>query len=195
MPQAPTSAQVAKSRQQGRRSEPVASTGRNIRVEQPSPQWRTYQPGDFLRVSVPANWEQVDGGNTVTYAPEGGYMRGNGQSAFTHGVEVGVTRADGNSLQQQTDRLLQGFAQSNPQLRRQGGYSRTNVGGRQGLTATLSNVSEVTGEREAVNLSTAQLRDGSVLFIIGVAPADEARTYLNTFARIRQNVQIADSSR
>jgi beta-barrel assembly-enhancing protease len=193
MPQAPTSAQVAKTKQGQQRREPVGTNGRAIRVEQPSDQWRTHQPGNFLRISVPANWEQVGGGNVITYAPEGGYVSGqNGQSAFTHGLELGVTRGDGN-LQQQTESLLQSFAQSNPQLRRQGGYTRANIGGRQGLTTTLSNVSEVTGEAEAVNVSTVQLRDGSVLFLIGVAPADEARTYLNTFNRIRQNVQLSDA--
>ena len=196
MPQAPTSQQVARSRQQGQGPNqgrvPVGTNGRNARVEAPSGEWRTYQPGDFLRISVPSNWEQVNGGNTVMFAPDGGYVRtDNGQSAFTHGIELGVTRGDG-SLQQQTEQLLQGFAQSNPQLRRQGGYSRASIGGRQGLTTTLSNVSEVTGESEAVNVSTVQLRDGSVLFLIGVAPAQQAQTYLTTFNRIRQNVQIAD---
>jgi hypothetical protein len=63
------------------------------------------------------------------------------------------------------------------------------------LTTTLSNVSEVSGESEAVNVSTVQLRDGSVLFLIGVAPEQQARTYLTTFSRIRQNVQLADNNR
>ncbi len=200
MPQAPTSEQAAQQAKQGQprpQREPTGTGGRNVRVDQPSGEWRTYQPGDFLRISVPANWQQVGSGNTVTFAPDGGYLRAqNGQSAFTHGIEIGVTRGNGdngNSLQQQTEQLLQGFAQSNPQLRRQGGYSRTSVGGRQGLTTTLSNVSEVTGETEAVNLSTVQLRDGSVLFLIGVAPTDEARSYQTTFNRIRQNVQLTDS--
>ena len=196
LPRAPTSAEVARSRQgqQGPQRAPVGTSGRNERVEPPSGDFRTYQPGDFLRISVPANWEQVGAGNTVTFAPRGGYLQAdNGQSAFTHGIEVGVTRANGNNLQQQTEQLLQSFARSNPELRRQGGYSRANIGGRQGLTTTLSNVSEVTGENEAVNLSTVQLSDGSVLFLIGVAPTDEARTYLNAFSRIRQNLQLADN--
>lgn len=196
MPRAPTSAEVARSRQGQQTPErgPVGTAGRNARVEAPSGDWRTYQPGDFLRISVPANWEQVGGGNTVTFAPRGGYLQAdNGQSAFTHGIEVGVARANGNDLRQQTDQLLQSFARSNPQLRRQGGYSRANIGGRQGLTTTLTNVSEVTGEREAVNLSTVQLSDGSVLFLLGVAPTDEARRYMNTFSRIRQNLQLADN--
>ena len=191
MPKAPTTEQVARARQGGQGPQPVGTSGRT-RVDEPSGEWRTYQPGDFLRVSVPANWQQVNGGNTVMFAPDGGYVQAdNGQSAFTHGIELGVTRGDGN-LQQQTEQLLQGFAQSNPQLRRQSNYARANIGGRQGLTTTLSNVSEVTGGSEAVNVSTVQLRDGSVLFMIGVAPADQARTYLTTFNRIRQNLQIAD---
>ena len=192
MPAAPTMQQVA-SRQTQNRGRPAGTSARNIRVGPPSGDWRTYQPADFMRLSVPANWKQIGGDSgTVTYAPEGGYYRdANGASTFTHGVEIGVARGDaGGNLQQQTEQLLQGLAQNNPSLRRQGSYSRTSIGGRSGMTTTLSNVSDVTGETEAVNVSTAQLRDGSVLFIIGVAPADESRTYLNTFARVRESVQL-----
>jgi hypothetical protein len=190
MPAAPTAEQVARGQATPNRREPVSASRRTGRVEPPAGDWRTYQPGDFMRLSVPANWDQFGGNSgTVTYAPDGGYAEGSG---FTHGIQVGVARGTGGNLQQQTDRLLQGFAQNNPNLRRQGGYSRTNIGGRQGLTATLSNVSDATGGREAVNVSTVQLRDGSVLFLIGVAPADEAGTYFNTFGRVRQSVQLTD---
>jgi hypothetical protein len=106
-----------------------------------------------------------------------------------------VTQGSGGNLQQSTEQLLQSFARTNPELRRQGGYSRANIGGRQGLTTNLSNVSEVTGERETVNLSTVQLSDGSLLFMIGVAPQDEARTYMNTFNRVRQSIQLANGGR
>ena len=41
-------------------------------------------------------------------------------------------------------------------------------------------------------LSTAYLRDGSMLFMIGVAPQSEANTYADVFARVRQNMRIAD---
>jgi Zn-dependent protease with chaperone function len=193
MPAAPTTQEVA-SRQagNGNRRQPVGHTARE--VEPPSGSWRTYQPGDFMRLSVPGNWEQIGGASgTVTYAPEGGYYRDqDGASTFTHGIEVGVARGDGGNLQQQTEQLLQGFARSNPNLRRQSGYSRASIGGRQGITTTLSNVSDVTGETEAVNVSTVQLRDGSLLFLVGVAPADESRTYLNAFGRVRESVRLAD---
>jgi hypothetical protein len=88
--------------------------------------------------------------------------------------------------------LLQNLSRSNPDLRVAGKARRETIGGRQGITTLLSNVSQVTGEREYVALSTTQLRDGSLLNIIGVAPQSEAKTYENTFRRVRQSLQIAD---
>jgi beta-barrel assembly-enhancing protease len=188
MPQAPTTQEAARRQANGgRNGGSVGTSGRTARVDPPSSQWRTYQPGDFMRLQVPANWREMGGGSgTVTYAPDGGYDNG----SFTHGLQVGVARGDGGSLQDQTERLIQGFAQSNPNLRRQNGYSRTSVDGRQGLTTTLSNVSDATGARETVNLTTVQLEDGALLFLVGVAPASEARAYLNTFGRVRESVEL-----
>ena len=143
-------------------------------------------------MAVPANCSQVGGSQgNVTYAPQGGYIQDNrGQTAFTHGVQVGVTQGGSGNLQRDTEALLQSFARSNPQLRRAGNYQRTNIGGKQGLSASLSNVSEVTGDAEFVNLSTVYLPDGNVLFMIGVAPRDEANSYANAFAKVRQNMQL-----
>jgi hypothetical protein len=147
-----------------------------------------------LRISVPANWDAVDASaGSVTYAPGGGFVQGDdGGSAFTHGVQVGVVQGGGGNLQQDTQQLLKSLSRSNPDLRAAGNSRRETIGGRQGLTTPLSNVSQVTGEREYVVLSTTQLRDGSLLNIIGVAPQSEAKTYENTFRRVRQSLQIAD---
>jgi beta-barrel assembly-enhancing protease len=195
-PPALTAEQVAKGRGGARDggNQPVGTSGRAVNVEPPSGQFRTYQPGDFMRISVPANWQQLGGnGQTVTYAPEGAVFKGEGGgSAFTHGVEVGVAPNGTGNLQRDTEALIQSFAKSNPQLQRAGGYSRVNIGGRQGLSTTLSNVSEVTGARELVSVSTAQLGDGSLLFMIGVAPQQEARTYGQAFSRVRSSIQLAD---
>ena len=72
-----------------------------------------------------------------------------------------------------------------------GATAATSIGGRQGLTTTLSNVSEVTGQSETINLSTVGLDDGTMLFMIGVAPQNEARTYMETFNRVRQSLQFS----
>ena len=122
------------------------------------------------------------------YGP-GTWYTGDGDIATR--MEIGVMQSSGD-LQQSTDQLLQSFARTNPDLRRRGGYSRANVGGRQGLTTTLTNVSEVTGAPETVNLSTVQLQDGSLLYMIGVAPQNEANTYNSAFNRVRQTLRLAD---
>ena len=195
MPPAYTAEQIAKG--QTTTGPRTVATGdrRGVNVEPPSSSYRTYQPSDFLRLSMPANWDAVDASaGSVTYAPKGGFIKGDGNdgSAFTHGVQVGVAQGGGGNLQQDTQQLLQNLSRSNPDLRAAGNSRRESIGGRQGLTTPLSNVSQVTGEREYVALSTTQLRDGSLLNIIGVAPQSEAKTYENTFRRVRQSLQIAD---
>jgi hypothetical protein len=124
---------------------------------------------------------------SVTYAPDGGFAQGD-NGGFTHGVQVGVVQGGGGNLQQDTQQLLQNLSRSNPNLRAAGKSRRETIGGRQGLTTPLSNVSPVTGEREYVALSTTQLSDGSLLNIIGVAPQSDAKTYEKTFRRVRQSL-------
>ena len=174
---------------------PVGTGGpRVVHVEPPAHSYRTYQPANFLRISVPANWNAVAASaGSVTYAPEGGFVRAdNGASAFTHGVQVGVVQGGGGNLEQDTQQLLQILARANPNLRAAGKSRRETIGGRPGITSLLSNISSVTGAREYVALSTTQLRDGSLLNIIGVAPESEAKAYEQTFRHVRQSLQIAD---
>jgi peptidase M48-like protein len=187
-----TAEQIARGQARSRNGT-TGTAGRAVNVEPPSSQFRTYTPTNFLRVSVPANWDQLNTGNGVTYAPEGGFVEAEtGRTAFTHGVEIGVAQGSSGDLQRDTTELVRSFARSNPELQQAGSTRRVNVGGRQGLSTPLANVSDVTGQREYVNLSTTQLRNGSVLYMIGVAPQPEAGAYDRTFQRIRESLQIAD---
>jgi hypothetical protein len=179
--------------QQNQRRQPTGTTGRRaVNVEPPSGSYRTYQPSNGMRVSVPANWDAVQSaGNSITYAPQGAYFSENGGSAFTHGVEVGVAQGTGD-LQRDTNSLLRNFAQSNPDLQQSGRARNESVAGRSGITVDLANVSEVTGQPEYISLSTTELRNGGLLYVIGVAPRTEAGTYQDAFRRIRQNIQVTD---
>lgn len=199
LPAAPTAQQVAQARQSGQpipgsgdTRGSVGTSGRTVRVEAPSSQWRTYQPNDAIRISVPANWNQIGGNGVVLYAPEGGYFQTQGGSAFTHGVEMGVMDARGQSLESATEALIQSFTQSNPDLRRSADYSRANVGGRAGVQTTLTNTSAITGQREFVRLATTMLSDGSTLFVIGVSPQNERSAYQRIFNRVIQGLTIND---
>jgi hypothetical protein len=184
-----TADQISQQQRTGR----TQTTARAVNVEPPSGSLRTYQPSNGIRVAVPSNWNQVESsGSSITYAPQGAYFQGdNGGTAFTHGVEIGVSQGTGN-LQNDTNSLLRSFAQSNPRLQQSGRARTDNVGGRNGLTVQLANVSEVTGQPELISLSTTELRDGSLLYVIGVAPRTEAGTYDDAFRRVRQNIQVSD---
>ena len=187
MPPAPTAEQIARGRT--RNPNGGSTTRRNVQVPQPSSQFRTYDAGNSLRVSVPSNWRAFEGNNSVTYAPDGAYYEDSGQTAFTHGLEVGITQGTGD-LQRDTKQLLQSFERSNQDLRAAGNTRRENLGGQDGLTTPLRNVSDITGEPEYVALSTTQIGDGNVLWLIGVAPQADASTYENVFRKVRQNVRI-----
>jgi hypothetical protein len=171
----------------------AAAAGRAVvRVAAPSAQVKQYQPADFLRVSVPANWSQSGKDSGVTYAPEGAVFAQGSASAFTHGVQFGVAQGGSGNLQKDTQSLLQTFARNNPNLHLQGGYRRDSVGGRAGITAQLTNTSDISGQPEYIALTTTQLRDGNILYMIGVAPQSEANTYENVFRNIRRSVRISD---
>ena len=193
MSAAPSAEDIARNRGNGSGGGSAPSRNTNVRVEPPSSSQRTFRPGDFLRVTVPANWNQINTGEGgVTYAPEGGYLESNdGRSAFTHGVQFGVAQGASGNLQRDTEQLLQNFGRSNPNLRNQGSR-RDSLGGRSALTTTLSNRSDVNGRPELVTVSTTQLRNGNMLFLIAVAPESEYDDYEGAFRRVRQGVQISD---
>ena len=188
MSAAPTAEQIARNRNSGG---PVR-TSTAARVEPPSSQQRTYRPGNFLRVTVPANWNQIESGEGgVTYAPDGGVVEMDGRSAFTHGVQLGIAQGASGDLQRDTEQLLRGFARGNPNLRARGSRRET-LGGRAGLTTVLSNRSDVTGRPELVSVSTTQLRNGNMLFLIAVVPEQDADVYADAFRRVRQGLQITE---
>jgi Zn-dependent protease with chaperone function len=199
MPQAPTTEDVMRQQQGGRRTSqgryPDSQQQQIGRVEAPSSQVRAYDEAGMFRVSVPSNWRELPGNTTVTFAPDGGYGNYQGQSVFTHGMEFGVDRTENHDLRTATDELLNGLSQSNPQMRRNGNSSSSTLGGRRALATTLTNVSDATGQPEQIVLYTALLSDGGLFYAIGVAPSNEFGTYQQVFNRVVRSVQLNDNLR
>jgi len=193
MAPAPSTEQATRNARNGGRTGPVGTSGGRItsNVERPSSRYTAYNEGNLFRVSVPSNWRELPGNNSVTFAPEGGYGGTDGQSVFTHGAEMGVSRNESHDLQTATDELLQELSRSNPRLRRESGYDRVNVGGHQGVRTQLSNQNEVTGRPERAKLYTSLLSDGTLFYMIGVAPENEFGTYDNVFDRVVSSLQFA----
>jgi beta-barrel assembly-enhancing protease len=160
-------------------------------VELPASSYRTYNEGNVFRVSVPANWRELQATSTVTFAPEGAHGSINGQSVFTHGIEFGIARNESHDLQAATDELIDSLAQGNPNLHRTSGYDLVTVAGRRGLRTTLTNRNEATGQDEMIAVVTTQLRNGNLLYSLGVAPRDEFPSYRNVFDRVIGSLQVS----
>ncbi len=190
-PPAQSTAEIARSGQRN----PAETTGNYPenasigRVSVPSSRYRNYRSG-VLEVSVPDNWRELSGGNSIWFAPEGGYGQYQGQPVFTHGVNLGVARTQNRDLQRATDELINSLAQGNPSLRRSTSYQRTNISGRTGLSTTLRNTNEVTRQSENVTLITTQLQNGELFYMIAVAPQSDARNFNSAFNNILRSIRL-----
>ena len=192
--QAPSMAEIAQSGQRYPTGENTSypnnmPTGR---VEYPSSRYQNvaiFNGG--VRVDVPSNWRQINEGNSVWFAPQGGYGSVNGQAIFTHGTSFGVAQTNNRNLQRATEEIINSFAQGNRNLRANGGYQRTTIDGRAALWSTLTNVNEATGRPETIRLITTQLSNGQVLYMVAVTPQGE-RNFDNAFQRVLTSVRIND---
>ena len=198
MGSAPTMAEIARG---GQRYPTGENTGNNPndypnngslgRVQYPSTRYQTYSTlGGIVSASVPANWRELGGNDSVWFAPEGAYGQYQNQLVYTHGVNFGVAQTQSRNLQQGTQEFLNSLGQGN--LRQRSGFQRTTVGGRSGLTTTLSNTNEATGQAELVTVVTTQLRNGQLFYMIAVAPENEWSSYQAAFRNILRTVQISD---
>ena len=152
LPKAPTTEEATKNAKRGGTSSGAPRpTGK---AEPPSTRYQSYSEGGIFTISVPSNWRELAGSNAVTFAPQGAYGDFNGQSVFTHGVEVGISRQESHDLQTATDELLDSLRQGNPRMTQGSEYRDIAVDGRPALQTSVGNVSEVTGREEVVWIAT-----------------------------------------
>ena len=163
------------------------------RVEYPSTRYQTYSTlGGIIRVSVPSNWRQLSESNSVWFSPEGAYGQYQNQVVYTHGVNFGLAQTQSRGLQQSSQEFLNSLTQGNTNLRQRGSLVRTTVGGRTGLTTSITNRNEATGQAEAITLITTQLRNGQLFYMIAVAPENESASYQTAFRNVLRSLQISD---
>jgi hypothetical protein len=196
MGQAPSMQEIARSGQRYPTGETTGNYPNNPpqgRVASPSTRYQTYSTvGGLVRVSVPSNWRQLGESNSVWFAPEGAYGQYQNQVVYTHGINLGIAQTQSQNLQQATQEFLNGLTQGNNSLRQRSGLQRTTVGGRTGLTTTLTNVNEATGQAEVVTVITTQLRNGQLFYLIAVSPENESASYQAAFRNILRSIQITD---
>jgi Peptidase family M48 len=195
MGRAPSMAEIARSGQRyptGETTGNYPSSPPRGRVDFPSTRYQNYSVvGGLVRVSVPSNWRELGDNNSVWFAPEGAYGQYQNQVVYTHGVNFGIAQTQNRNLQQATQEFLNNLAQGN-NLRQRSALQRTTVAGRTGLTTTLTNTNEATGQAEVVTVVTTQLRNGELLYMIAVAPENESTSYQAAFRNILRSLQIND---
>ncbi len=159
---------------------------RGERVAYPSARYQT-QRNNLFSVAVPSNWRQLGGDqSTVSYAPEGAY----GSQGITHGVMFSVAQSNYTDLQRASQEVVQGLTQSNNYLRQQSNFTRTTLGGRTALAATLVGQSPITGARERVTIVTTTLGNGQVFYMAAVSPQNEYGTYQRAFNDIMRSLRL-----
>ena len=190
-PRAQTMEEIARNGQSGRGQvgqNPTAGGRYSSRVQYPSNQTQVYTGGNWLQINVPSNWRAFETQESVQFAPEGAY----GDNGITHGALVGVTQARSGNLAQATQDYVNSVMQGNNYLRQTQNFSRATIAGRQGYATVLMGRSPITARNEVATVYTTQLRNGSLLYFVMVAPEDEAGTYNNAFRTMLRSIRLND---
>ncbi len=192
LPAAKSMKDVERTAQSGQEGETPASVGRvGDPVPPPSSSFRSVRGGQLFQASVPSNWQALSSNNSIKFVPQNGYGDLNGQTVFTHGVEVGVARASSRDLSEATNDLVQAFAQGNPNLREVREPQVTRLSQRTAIAHELENRS-ATGGRERVGIYTTFLSDGNLFYYLTVAPDEDVSRFNPAFQRIGNSIRLTD---
>ena len=190
-PRAQTMEEIARNQQNGQGQagqNPTAGGRYSSRVQYPSTRTQIYTGGNWLQLNVPSNWRAFETQQSVQFAPEGAY----GDSGITHGALVGIAQARSNNLDQATQEYVNSMLQGNNYLRQSQNFSRATIAGRQGYATVLTGRSPITNRNEVATIYTTQLRNGSLLYFVMVAPENEAGAYNNAFRTMLRSIRLND---
>ena len=165
----------------------VEARARTSPLQTASAGYRTYQ-GSGFQLDVPADWHEVPGTHGVAFAPEAGFRAG----ILSRGVDVGVVGTTSEDLEAATGAFVAFVRLANPQLRETTPARRGTVSGRLARAATFANVSQITGNPEAVTITTAFAHRGLLFYLVTIVPATEEMQYSATFDHMLRSVKWND---
>ena len=159
----------------------------------PSTSLRSFSHRDFA-ISYPENWQVYgDQNSAVTIAPQSGVS----QNAVAYGVMINTYQPeDANvSLDQATHDLLASLRQSNPDLREIGHDENIRVNGVAGKSVDLIGNSPLRDQsgrasQERDWLVTVMRQDGSLLYIVSIAPDKDFEGLRPTFEQMLKSLQL-----
>ena len=142
-------------------------------------------------MSVPANWTGVSANNSVKFVAQNGLGDYQGQSVFTHGVELGVARASSRDLDESTDTFVNALMQSNPGMRISSSAQQVRISQRPGRAMTLVGRSAL-NQTERVGVYTTLLANGSLFYYLTVVPETDAPAFNQAFDRVGASIRLND---
>lgn len=160
----------------------------------PSGQYQQLNNNAF-QIVYPSNWQvaQDNQNSGVVIAPQAGVT----QNAIAYGVMISAFQPQGaQNLQQATSELVQNLQQSNPQLQVAGQPQSTNISGRQGISVYLTEPSPLQAGNgqpatERDMLVTVPRSDGSVLYVIFIAPDAQFQQLQPAFQRMLSSLRVS----
>ena len=146
------------------------------------------------QISYPENWQVFgDQNSSVTIAPKSGVS----ENAVAYGAIINNYQPERaqDSLDQATHDLLASLRQGNPDLREIGHDENIRVGGVSGKSVDLigtSPLKDQTGRaaQERDWLVTFQLRDGSLLYLVFIAPDKDFNAMRPTFEQMLKTLRL-----
>jgi hypothetical protein len=191
MPPSPTPEEVARRARSRGETAPADMGTLGEPVPLPSARYRTARGVNILSVEVPDNWLTMSSNNRLRFVPRNAYGQVDGQTVFTHGVELGMARASTRDLESATRRFIDGLVASNPGLRLAGQQETVRLSQRTAIATPLAGRS-ATGGEERIGVYTTFLADGSLFYYVWVVPGSDYAAYRNTFARVGRSIRLND---
>jgi Zn-dependent protease with chaperone function len=208
LPPAPTLAQAMKGQTA------AATAGGGTVIEPPSPQYRTYrQPRGTFQVEIPDNWQTAASSYGATIAPSEGIVRTrDGSEELRAGVVIGhYVPFDGvvgtsyqdyrgsmfgsSTLAQATSDLVRQILGTRTHLRVVDGSARTaTVSGQRSLSVFLTGRDPSTGGEERMKVTTRELPDGHVMYVLAFADESDYPYLEPAFDRMVRTLRVNEGA-
>jgi len=160
----------------------------------PSNNMREFTHNDF-QISCPDNWQVFgDRNSAVTIAPQSGVS----QNAVAYGVMISSFQPEeqNDSLDQATHDLMATLRQSNPDLRVIGHDENIRVNGLPGKSVDLIGKSPMQQNGRPLEerdwLVTVRQHDGSLLYLVFIAPDRDFGSLRPTFENMLRSLRLRD---
>jgi beta-barrel assembly-enhancing protease len=160
----------------------------------PSSSMREFRHEDF-QISYPDNWQVFgDRNSAVTIAPQSGVS----QNAVAYGVMISSFQPEeqNESLDQTTHDLMATLRQSNPDLRLIGHDENIRVNGLPGKSVDLIGKSPIQQNGSALEerdwLVTVRQHDGSLLYLVFIAPDRDFGSLRPTFEEMLRSLRLRE---